>query len=207
MLAGLGCSILPFVRPFRNRVAMTTDSTARIDSVLRDLQSFGAEIANRDFGYSVEEATFERGASVSRIAAIAAIIAQPLPIDYSHFLTKCAGFVGMDFHNGYVIHTPEEVVRLFRQGGTPKRLTTADAAIPVLPVAGDGGGNVFLLQLAPPHFVLRWDHEIGDIGEEVPATHHCFRPISDSFVSFLERIREDWSHFLGPDPAAWIYIT
>ena len=186
---------------------MTGDSAARVDRVLRDLKSLGAEIANRDLGYPVEQATFETGAAASRIEAITAIVAEPLPIDYSYFLSQCAGFVGMDFHNGYVVHTPEEVVRLFRAARTPTRVTTANGAVPVFPVAADGGGNVFLLQLRPPHFVLRWDHETGEAGDTVPATHHGFQALSDSFVSFLERIREDWSHFLGPDPASWTYIT
>ena len=86
-------------------------------------------------------------------------------------------------------------------------MTTADGTIPVLPVGADGGGNVFLMQLRPPHIVLRWYHETGETGDAVSASHHGLQPVSDSFVSFLERIREDWSHFLGPDPAAWIYIT
>ncbi len=105
------------------------------------------------------------------------------------------------------MHTPEEVVRLFRQAGAPKRVMTADGVIPVLPVAGDGGGNAFLLQLRMPHVVLRWDHEIGETRDAVPATHRCFQAISDGFVSLLERIREDWIHFLGSDPASWTYIT
>jgi hypothetical protein len=184
---------------------MIDDSTARIDRVLRDLRTLGAEIANHDFGYPVEEATFETGAAASRIEAIGAIVAEPLPIDYSYFLSKCAGVVAMDFHNGYVIHTPEEVVRVFRQAGAPKRVTTADGALSVLPVAADGGGNMFLLQLGPPHVVLRWDHEIGEIADD--GAHQSLQPMSDSFASFLERIREDWSHFLGPDPASWTYMT
>ena len=186
---------------------MITDSTARIDRVLRDLQSLGAEIAKSDFGYPVEEPTFESGAAAFRIEAIAALVAEPLPTDYRYFLSQCAGFAGMDLHNGYVMHTPEQVVRLFHQAGAPKRVLTAAGAIPVLPVAGDGGGNMFLLQLRPPHVVVRWDHEIGEARDAVPATHPCFQPISDSFVSLLERIREDWSHFLGSDPASWTYIT
>jgi hypothetical protein len=186
---------------------MTGDFTARIDEVLSDLKSLGAEIANHGFGYPVERAAFERGAAASRIEAIAAIVAEPLPIDYRYFMSRCAGFVGMDFHNGYVVHTPEEVVRLLRQAGTPKRVTTADRAIPVLPIAADGGGNLFFLLLGPPHAVLRWDHEIGATSDGVPTSHPYLQPTSDSFVSFLERIRTDWSHFLGSDPASWIYIT
>lgn len=186
---------------------MITDLTARIDRVLLDLRSLGAEIANRDFGYPVEAATFESGAAASRIESIAALVGEPLPVDYRYFLSQCAGFSGMDFHNGYVMHTPEEVVRLFRQPGAPKRVMTVDGAVPVLPVAGDGGGNVFLLQLRLPHVVLRWDHETGETRDAVPATHRGVRPISDGFVSLLERIRGDWSHFLGSDPASWTYIT
>jgi hypothetical protein len=185
---------------------MTIDSAARIDAVLRDLKTLGAAIADADFGYQVEAATFQSGTSASRLEAISAMVVEPLPDDYRYFLAQCAGFSGMDFHNGYVVHTPEEVVRVLGQGGAPKNVKTADVAIPVLPVASDGGGNVFLLQLRPPCAVLRWDHELG--GEDaVSAGDPSLRAVADSFASFLERIRDDWRHFLGPDPASWTYIT
>jgi hypothetical protein len=186
---------------------MIADVSARIDRVLLDLRSLGAEIARQDFGYPVEEATFESGAAASRIDSIAALVGEPLPSDYSYFLSRCAGFVGMDFHNGYVMHTPEEVVRIFHEAGAPQRVATGRGAIPVLPVAGDGGGNLFLLQVRLPHDVLRWDHELGDARDTVPVTHHSLQPVADSFVSLLERIRDDWSQFLGPGPASWTYIT
>ena len=185
---------------------MTIDSTGRIDAVLRDLKSLGSAIANDDFGYPVEEATFEQGSSASRLEAISAIVGEALPVDYRYFLEQCAGFAGMDFHNGYVMHTPEEVVRLLAPSGAPKRVKTLDGALAVLPIASDGGGNVFLLQLRPPNVVLRWDHELG--GEDaVSSGHPALRPVADGFASFLERIRDDWRHFLGPDPGSWNYIT
>jgi hypothetical protein len=43
------------------------------------------------------------------------------PLDCTHFLSQCAGFVGMGFQNGYAVHTPEQVVRIFRNPGAPKR--------------------------------------------------------------------------------------
>ena len=61
---------------------MTTDVTARVDRVLLDLRTLGAEIANLDLGYPVEEATFESGAAASRIDSVAALVGEPLPIDY-----------------------------------------------------------------------------------------------------------------------------
>ena len=189
------------------RVEMNPDVAARIDGVILDLRSLGAEIATQDFGYEVEEASFESGAAASHIESIAALVAAPLPSEYGYFLSQCGGFVGMDFHNGYVMHTPQEVVRIFREGGAPQRVTTAHGAIPVLPVAGDGGGNVFLLQVRTPHGVLRWAHELGGARDVVPVTDRCLQPVAGDFVSFLERIRDDWRHFLGPDPASWSYIT
>jgi hypothetical protein len=168
----------------------------RVDRVLDDLRSLGAEIIDFDFGYPVEEATFEQGATESRIEAIAAVIGKPLPSDYAYFLSRCAGFTGMDFQNGYVVHRPEEVIRLSADGGPAATPKWGDRAIPHIQVAADGGGNLFLLQVGPPHAVLRRDHESG-----------VTEPISDSFVSFLERIREDWKHFLSDDPESWTYIT
>lgn len=185
---------------------MTADSAARIDAALRDLRSLGSAIADEDFGYPVEEATFEPGSSASRLESISATVGEALPVDYRYFLEQCAGFSGLDFHNGYVMHTPEEVIRLLARSGAPKRVQTLDGAIPVLPIASDGGGNVFLLQLKPPFLVLRWDHELG--GEDaVSSGHQSLRPAADGFASFLDRIRDDWRAFLGPDPGSWTYIT
>jgi hypothetical protein len=53
---------------------MTTDVTARVDRVLLDLRTLGAEIANLDFDYPVEEATFESGAAASRIESASAAV-------------------------------------------------------------------------------------------------------------------------------------
>lgn len=186
---------------------MTTDVVARIEEALRDLRALGAEIASLDFGDPVEQATFERGAAACRMESIVALVAEPLPGDYACFLSRCAGFVGMDFHNGYVMHTPEEVVRHVHGAGAPKRVTAAGDTIPVLPVAADGGGNQFLLRLRAPHTVLRWDHETGEAHDTLPADHGSLQPVAADFVSLLERIRDDWRHFLGPDPASWTYLA
>ena len=166
-----------------------------------------ARRSDLDFGYPVETATFESGASASRIESVAALVDEPLPLDYRYFLSQCAGFTGMDFQNGYVMHTPEEVVRVSRQADAPTRVTTAAGAVPVLPVGADRGGNLFLLSLRTPQVVLRWDHETGETRDAVPANRRRSRPTSGGFVSFLERIREDWSHFLGSDAASWTYLT
>ena len=179
----------------------------RVDDVLRDLRLLGAEIGGFDFGYPVEEAAFEEGATASRIDQLAALVAQPLPPDYRYFLSRCAGFVAMDFHNGCAVHTPELVTRLFREPGAPKRLVAATGANTLLPVAGDGGGNVFLLSLGAAGSVLRWDHEIGGSRAEVSPGDPGISIVADGFTAFLERIRDDWRHFLGPDPDAWEYLT
>ena len=186
---------------------MTPDVVARIERALRDLRALGAGIATGDPGDPVEPASFESGAAASRIASIAALVGTPLPDDYAYFLSRCAGFVGMDFHNGYAMLTPEEVVRHLRGAGAPGYVAAADGTIPLLPVAADGGGNLFLLRLRAPHAVLRWDHEVGEARDILPADHASLRPASADFVSLLERIRDDWSHFLGPDPASWRYLT
>lgn len=188
------------------RLADPADA-ARVDDVLRDLRLLGAEIAGYDFGYPVEEAVFEEGASASRIEQLASLAAEPLPADYRYFLSRCAGFVAMDFRNGYAMHTPELVMRMVRDPGAPRRLVAATGADTLLPVAGDGGGNVFLLRLGAATSILRWDHEIGATRLEVSSDDPSLTIVADSFAAFLERIRDDWRNFLGPDPDAWTYIT
>jgi hypothetical protein len=180
---------------------------ARIDRALTDLRAFGAEIASHDLGYPVEAATFEPGASEGRIEAVAALVADPLPPEYRYFLGRCAGLLGMDFHNGYAVHTPEQVVRLVRSGGVPARIVTSNGATGILPVGSDGGGNPFLLSLGPENPVFRWDHETGGARSEVPADDASLDLVAVGFATFLERMRDDWRHFLGSEPGAWDYIT
>lgn len=179
----------------------------RVDRVLRELRSLGAAIADGDFGYPVEEATFEDGASEARIDELAALVGEPLPQDYRYFLTRCAGFVAMDFHNGYAMHPPELVARMFRDAVAPKRVAAAPAAGVLLPVAGDGGGNLFLLGLGATAPVLRWDHESGGSPTHVASGNPGLTFVADGFTAFLERIRDDWRHFLAPESDSWDYIT
>ncbi len=179
----------------------------RVDDVLRDLRLLGAGIGDLDFGYPVEEAVFEEGATASRIDQLAAVAAQTLPPDYRYFLSRCAGFEAMDFHNGYAVHTPELAARMFRDAGTPKRVISGAGTATLLPVAGDGGGNVFLLRLGAATPVLRWNHETGGSRPEVSSADPGLMIVADSFTAFLERVRDDWRHFLGPDPDSWTYLT
>lgn len=179
----------------------------RVDGVLRELRSLGAAIAECDLGYPVEEATFEDGASAARIDELAALVGEPLPQDYRYFLTRCAGFVAMDFHNGYAMHPPELVARMFRDSTAPKRLPAAPAGGALLPVAGDGGGNLFLLGLGATGAVLRWDHESGGARPDDASGNPHLTLVADGFTAFLERIRDDWRHFLDPESESWDYIT
>ena len=66
----------------------------------------------------------------------------------------------MDVFNGYQLFGPEMVIRMRADGGVPKTALIDGVAHPCVAVAGDGGGNLFLLVL-PSGRVLKWLHETG----------------------------------------------
>ena len=80
-----------------------------------------------------------------------------LPGDYRTFLQQCARVSAMDIHNGYQLLSPSLTIRIRDQDDIPKTIGGA----PALPVGADGGGNLFLLSLRPPHEVWKWNHETG----------------------------------------------
>lgn len=156
-----------------------------IDAVLRDLRELGGAIGGIDLGYPVDAATFSPPASADQVRTLAGRLLAPLPPDYAYFLSRCRGFAGMDFHNGYAVHGPELVLRILSEPGAPKWVRTNTSSLPTIPVASDGGGDVFLLDLGSPYTVRRWGHGIGSDRDEVPDADPCLRTLCQGFLAFL----------------------
>jgi hypothetical protein len=174
---------------------------------LAELRGLGAEIATMDFGYAVPAARFEAGASADRIQALRDAAGTSLPVDYEEFLAECAGFTGMHFHNGYALFGPEHVGGLLQGEGPPKYLLSAGRKGRVLPIGGDGGGNLFLLEVAPPFRVLKWHHERYSREEACSPDARCLSLISEGFTAFLVRVAADWRRYLEGGEDKWPYIS
>lgn len=181
--------------------------TPTLARTLAELRALGAEIGDVDFGYPVPPASFEPGASDDRIQALREAAGGALPPDYQEFLVACAGFTGMDFHNSYALHPPELVARLLEGEGPPKYLLADGRRERVLAVGSDGGGNIFLLEVAPPFRVLKWTHERHTGEEACLPDAPCLTLISTGFTAFLQRVAADWSRYLRGGDDEWPFIS
>jgi hypothetical protein len=76
----------------------------------------------------------------------------------------------------------------------------------VLAVAGDGGGNQFLKAVGSEAAgqVWKWNHERPVRFDGV--AREGLTVVAGSFTAFLERVAEDWEHFVHND-RAWSYIS
>lgn len=121
----------------------------------------------------------------------------PLPMDYRDFLLQFNGGrpIPSSFPiRGFDLASSGDIQRFF--GITEDRavpdirwfIKTLGGRIPhgLLPVAGDGSGNIVCLSLSGPHIgaVYFWHHD----AEQSPPTYSNVYPIADSFTDFLESI-------------------
>jgi len=76
----------------------------------------------------------------------------------------------------------------------------------VLPIGADGGGNLFLMDRASNALgaVWKWDHEFQPRFDGVAREGLSY--VAGSFVEFLERVAEDWEHFLAGDALLAIFV-
>jgi hypothetical protein len=142
------------------------------------------------------------------VKALEEAAAVSLPDDYRAFLLQCGSLSAMDMFNGYALleHTVVLGIML-EQVEVPRRVVRHPRPAPILPVAADGGGNLFLLAAEAPFTVWKWNHEIGAAEDgALPEDSPALTPIGSTFSGFLRRIVEDWRHFVRDD-REWPYIS
>ena len=108
-------------------------------------------------------------------------------------------------YNGYALFPPDLLIRI---DTGPRRLLKKETAspVPVLPIGGDGGGNLFVLEVTSrcDAWVWKWLHELGCADDGVET--ESIEVMSRSFSAFLERIADDWEAFLRDD-RAWSFMS
>jgi SMI1 / KNR4 family (SUKH-1) len=144
--------------------------------------------------YPLHAPTFDGPAEPAALAKLEAAAAAELPASYRDFLRECAGFTAMDVFNGYQLFTPDKILALRRDYSIPSSVSMHDERQPYIPIGGDGGGNLFLMGLSSG-VICKWQHETG-----------ASTPIAESFARFLDRIIEDWAHFIEADDE-WPYLS
>jgi hypothetical protein len=135
---------------------------------------------------------FAPAASPSELDELAVATNVDLPDDFIELLTLHRAIVAMNIHNGYWIGASVTGPLVLAQG--PSTATCGAVPVPVLPVASDGGGNLFLRPLTMSS-IWRWDHETG-------VTHQ----VADGLAEFLGIVAEDWEHAARGDEAR-VYLV
>ena len=154
---------------------------AAIESSVRRLREAAALFEGE------EAPLFAPPASSSELGALAAAAEVELPGDFVDLLCLHRAIVAMNIHNGYWIGASRSGRVVLAQG--PSTATCGGARLAVVPVASDGGGNLFLRPLTTPS-IWRWDRETG-------VTHQ----VAGGLAELLRIIAEDWEHAARGDEA------
>jgi hypothetical protein len=185
-----------------------SDERLELEALLGEMRSVGPQLLQLNSPYPLEAPTFGPPASLDDVKALEDAAAVSLPADYRAFLLRCGWMSAMDMFNGYALLEPPVVVGIMlEQVEVPRRVLRYPSPVPILPVAADGGGDLFLLAAEPPFTVWKWNHEIGAAEDgALPEDSPALTPIGGTFTDFLRRVVEDWRHFVSDD-REWPYIS
>lgn len=183
-------------------------SDSEIPRLLDEMKALGARLPGVSLLYPVEAPTFGPPASWADIAVLEEKAAASLPADYKEFLQECGPVSAMGFHNGYDFLARPVIQRIMSQHvEVPRAVLRDDGRVSIVPIAGDGGGNLFLMATRPPFTVWKWDHETGAAQDRALSEGStALLRVAENFTGFLRRVIEDWRHFVDED-TEWNYIS
>jgi len=146
--------------------------------------------------YPTDEPTFGDGATEADLNAFEAMLPAPLPIDFQYFQTICGSISAPHIWNGYFLHEIMLVQRImFDYESYPKNFFLDINRLRMLPIGSDGGGNLFLMSIGPANYITKWNHEVNEQSR-----------LANNFTEFLQRMVEDWEHFIVED-SGWHYMS
>jgi cell wall assembly regulator SMI1 len=163
-----------------------------VQTALDRLRALAARIPVIESTYPLLEPSFAPGAPPDEVDALEATLAARLPGDYRRFLLLCSRVDAMDVWNGYAVHSPAQVQRIL----AAREVADRYGGEKLVPVASDGGGNLFFMTL-PSGQILKWRQLVST---------SPFIEVASSFTGFLERMADDWFHFIEDD-REWQYMA
>ena len=146
---------------------------AAIQSSVRRLYEAAALFQDED-----DVPQFAPPASPSELDDLAIAAKVDLPVDFIRLLSLHRAIVAMNIHNGYWLGASASGPLVLAQG--PSTATCGGVRVAVVPVASDGGGNLFLRPQTMSS-IWHWDHETG-IADQV----------ADGLAEFLGLVADDW---------------
>jgi hypothetical protein len=165
-----------------------------IQTVLALLRDTASRVPATPCTYPLQEPSFGTGVAEEDIQSLETAIKSPLPNDFLEFQRTCGSILAMDVWNGYCLMEAPHIEALYRDPYSPITGSVHDKS-PIIPIGGDGGGNMFHMATGASNEISKWNHE-ADTAEKV----------ADNFTEFLQRLLEDWQHFVAQD-GAWKYMA
>ena len=158
--------------------------------------------------FPIAEPIIGPGCSSGEIEELQEISRNALPIDYLEFLSLCRRVVAQDVYNGYFIYSPISVGHF--DSSIPRflhvELNQEIQEVWVVCIAGDGGGNQFLMGTsnATNGYIWKWSHEFPPRFDGMAS--EGLKLVAKSFTQFLALVVDDWEHFAAHDNQ-WQYIS
>ncbi len=162
--------------------------------LLDRLRDIGRKIPDVPCVYPLKEPTLGVGIPQSDIDFLESIIKATLPEDFVLFQKRCGFIEAMDIWNGYSLMEASHIKTLILDPHSPRVMQVTSTGS-MIPIGGDGSGNIFLMVFDGSGHISKWNHESGRQER-----------LADTFVGFLERMLEDWQHFVVED-GHWEYMA
>jgi hypothetical protein len=181
---------------------------SRVSDALERLRTAGSRVSRADSDAALEGPKFGPGCCAGELDELDAWWADGLPDDYREFLQLCRSVAAPDVGSGYFLYSP--LLLLCRDYTIPKlvhvTLPTTLQEVFVAAIGGDGGGNQFLLGMsaAGRGRVWKWSHDYPVRFDGM--AKDGLTSLAESFSRFLERVGDDWEHFLAGD-RSWSYMS
>jgi hypothetical protein len=180
---------------------------SRILAVLQRLRDCAARVPDLESPYPLHSPAFGPPCCDAEIDELLGSAASRVS-EYVEFLRLCRRIDASDVFNGYFLYSP---VAIAASDGSIPRILQVDLGrgldeVFVLRIGGDGGGNQFVMGTGKnaPGTVWKWNHEhpvrFDGMAKE------GLSQVATSFSAFLERMAEDWEHFVDRD-RSWTYLS
>ncbi len=183
-----------------------------IGELVEQLRKIASKVPTIESVYPLSNPTFGNGLNEELIAAFEDELGiGRLPEDLRAFFIRFAPVRAMDIFNGYDLYDLTLTQHVALDDSIPMTFETNAEAIRVIPVAGDGGGNQFMIALSGPAkgSVWKWSHELvveTDRKLIIDGIDWGVWKVGDTYSEFLARVAEDWRAFVEGD-RDWQYIS
>lgn len=180
---------------------------SRIEAAIARLREAARRVPLLESPYPLHGPHLGPACCEAEIEELEQVVRGSLPSEYREYLATCRRIDAEDVFCGYFLFSPLRIVG--GDGSRPRfhvKLRGQLDEVWVVPVGGDGGGNLFVMGTTEnaSGVVWKWNHE-HPVRFDGMAQEGLMQ-VASSFAEFLERLATDWEHFVGGD-RGWAYLA